>query len=397
MISALPFSRRCGAICLFWGLILMWWMPAIALERGMDLDVSVQEEYNDNIFLTVDDAIEDAITTIAGGLTLYNRTERADGDIAARVERLYYRDQDELNATDQFYSGKVNYHFSPRWQAGLKAGFSRDSRPDRDVAVTGLVQGTDEREKLDAGANTSYSLSENTAVSLSYSYADEDYERNEFSDMTSHQAALGFNHNIGRYFANTSLQFNLNYGRYEYDAVEVVIYAGTIGFVKEIAELWSLTMSGGARYQETELDIAAGLASSNEDNWGTVWSVGVDYKGEYARFGLSGWQAVMPSSGLDGTTERTSLDLKLYYHLAPKSGAGLNVSYFINNADPGQLAAEHVDEETWRISPYIKLSIVDDLYLIARYSYSQIYDRADDTTISRKLALLQLAYEWPVW
>ena len=61
------------------------------------------------------------------------------------------------------------------------------------------------------------------------------------------------------------------------------------------------------------------------------------------------------------------------------------------------LAAEHVDEETWRISPYIKLSIVDDLYLIARYSYSQIYDRADDTTISRKLALLQLAYEWPVW
>ncbi len=396
-------------------------MPAMALERGLDLDLSIQEEYNDNIFFTVDEAIEDYITTLSAGLTMYNYTERANADVTARIEQLYYQDlekldtSEELDATDQFYSGKVNYRFSPRWQAGLRAGFSRDSRPDRDVATTGLVLGTAQRDKLNYGAETNYYFNENTAATLSYSYEDEEYdadegedydpdededydpgEQNEFSDMTSDQVGLEFTHNLNRHFANTYLKFYLNSGRYKYDTVDVTIYAGTFGFVRKISELWSLSMSVGTRYQDTEfVDIE--VTDSTDDKFGSVWSLGVDYEGEYGQFGLTGSHDIAPSTGLDGTVERTSLTLKMRYRLAEKSGVGLSAGYFINKADAGQLASEDVDEETWRISPHFKLSIIDDLYLIARYTYSQIDNRVDDTRATRNFALLQLAYEWSIW
>lgn len=388
----------CLAICL----ASAWATEVFALERGLDLKLSAQEEYNDNIFYTVSDEIEDYITTLSGGLTFYNRTERSDTNLSARVEKLLYKDQEALDATDQFYSGKMNQVFSSRWQGGFNASFIRDSRPDRDVETTGLVLGAVERDRLSGGAFATYRATENTDATISYNYFDEAYDEDaendedEFSDSVGHQAALGLKHNWSRVLPNTTLQFDVNHGRYEYDTAEVQLYSGLFGLSKRISELWVLSVSGGARYQETEFK-SSGQTVLSDDKWGSVWHVDVSYQGEFGRFSLSGKHDITPSSGLDGTTERTSLGMKLYYRVARKSGVGLNVNYHLNQADAGQLANRDVDSETFQISPNVRLSLIEDLYLVARYQYSQVENRISNTTSNRSYAILQLAYSLTLW
>lgn len=382
--------------CLVFCLSIAPVTEALALDRGLDLQLSVREEYNDNIFYTVNDEIEDYITTLSGGLTLYNRTERSNADLSARAERLLYQDREELDATDQFYSGKAEHVFSSRWQGGMNAGFIRDSRPDRDIETTGLVLGASERDRLNGGAFVTYRATENTDASLSYNYFDEAYDENAFSDSVVHQSGLGLKHDWSKVFPNTTLQFNVNHGRYEYDTADILIYSASLGVSKNISALWMLSVSGGARYQETEIKFP-GQPVLSDDKWGTVWNVEVNYQGEFGRFGLHAKHDITPSSGLDGTTERTSLGMRLRYRVAQKSGVGLNVNYHLNQADAGQLANRDVDSETWHISPNVRLSLIDDLYLIAGYQYSQVENRITHTTSRRSYATLQLAYRVTIW
>jgi hypothetical protein len=395
-------------LCLVFCLSSTWAAEVFALDRGLDLRLSAQQEYNDNIFYSIDDEIEDYITTLSGGLTFQNRTERSNTDLSARVERLVYQDWDELDATDQFYSGKVDHVFTSRWQGGISAGFSRDSRPDRDMDITGLVLGAAERDQLNGGVFATYQATENTDASFSYNYFDVAYDQGEFSDEFSdsvgHQVGLGLNHNWSRMFPNTTLHFNVNHARYEYDSSDILLYSGTIGLSKRISELWLLSLSGGARYQETEFLISGQTVLGDEnrmelsdEKWGSVWNVDMNYQGELGHFGLYGKHDIMPSSGLDGSTERTSLGMKLYYRVAKKSGVGIIINYHLNQADAGQLATEDVDNETWQISPHVKLSLLDDFYLIARYQYSQVESRITEKISSRSFAILQLAYNVTLW
>lgn len=385
--------------CMVFCLVSTWAAEVFALDRGLDLKLAAQEEYNDNIFYTVDDELEDHITTLSGELTFRNRTERSNTDLSGRVERLLYQDRDELDATDQFYSGKVNHVFTSRWQGGGSADFSRDSRADRDIDTTGLVLGTSsasERDRLNGSVFATYRATENTDATFTYSYFDEAYELDGFSDSVGHQVGLGLNHNWSKVFSNTTLQFNVNHGRYEYDTADIQLYSGTIGISKKISELWVLFVSGGARYQETEF-ITFGQTELSDDKWGSVWNVDVNYQGEFGRFGLYGKHDISPASGLDGSTERTSLGVRLYYRVAQKSGVGLNINYHLNQADAGELAKNDVDNESYQISPHLKLSLIDDLYLIARYQHSQVENRISNTTAQRRFAILQLSYNVTLW
>ena len=117
-------------------------IDAAADRRELDVFLGAREEYNDNIFFDSDDPVDDFITTISGGLKFLNQTERTDLYLSAIVDRLIYSDDKDLDATDQYYNGRFGYEFTPRFGATVDAAYSKDSRPDRDVAVSDLMLST---------------------------------------------------------------------------------------------------------------------------------------------------------------------------------------------------------------------------------------------------------------
>ena len=144
------------------GVALFSGMRASADRRELDLFLGAKEEYNDNIFFSYDDPVDDFITTLSGGLKFLNQTERTDLFLSGIVERLIYSSEKDLNSTDQYYKGRFGYKFTPRLGAKVDAAYSKDSRPDRDVAESGLILSTVPRQIQNYGAAVDYALTEIT-------------------------------------------------------------------------------------------------------------------------------------------------------------------------------------------------------------------------------------------
>ena len=95
--------------------------------------VGVREEYNDNIFYTTNDTVDDFITTIRLGLELIERTERLNLNISATVSPFFYADLTDLDDIDQNYWGGGSYQISTLLGVNAHALYDVSNRRDRDI------------------------------------------------------------------------------------------------------------------------------------------------------------------------------------------------------------------------------------------------------------------------
>lgn len=372
----------------------LWVAPAGADQRKLVLSLGAGERYNDNIFFSRDDEIDDYITLLSAGLEFINRTERLDVSLSGRAINQDYADNDDLDGLDQDYKGRIGYRLAPHLRATLDGSFSRDTQPDRDIEVTGMVLGTATRDTQQYGLGFQYDLTDITSAVLSYQYQDRDYEGSRYSDYNYHQAGLGFTHRLDKHINNTTGRLNFNYAHYDYTATQLDYYGATIGFLHRLTELWHLQIDAGARYVESEFRFSGGKLTN--EGWGGVGKLEFGYQGQYGATRLTVSHDVGASSGLDGTVERSSGVLDLSYRFAEKVRAGISSGYYRNIADSGELALNDTDEDTVNLRPYLRAGLTDTLFLEASYTYSQIEDNIDDTTRERSLYLLKLGWDYPL-
>lgn len=372
----------------------LWGAPARADQRRLVLSLGVDERYNDNIFLTSDDEIEDYITTLSGGLEFINQTERLDLSLSGRVVNQDYADNDDLDGLEQYYKGRIGYWLASHLRATLDGSFSRDTQPDRDIDVTGMVLDTATRDTQKYGVGFQYDLTDITSAFLSYQYRNQDYDSSQYSDYNYHQAGLGLSHRLDKHIDNTTGRLNFKYARYDYPATQLDYYAATIGFLRRMTELWHLQIDAGARYTESEFRLSGGKQTNS--GWGGVGELEIGCQGMYAATSLTVSHDVGAASGLDGSVERSAAVLDLNYRFAEKVRAGISTGYYLNTADSGDLALDDTDKNTVNLKPYLRAYLTDNLSLDASYTYSQIEDHIDDITRQRNLYLLRLVWDYPV-
>ena len=363
----------------------------LAADRRVGLSLDVTEKYNDNIFYTADDEIDDYITVVTGELTLSRRSERSDAGLSALVRNSFYAEEHDLDGLDQYYAGHLTHALTTRFKAGVEASFARDTQPDRDIDATGLVLGTNTRDSQHYGGSLEYGLSEISTAALSYNYYREDYKDIEGQNYSRQEGGLLLTHRLDKYFANTMGRLNLIYVKYDFEAMTIDYYAGTLGFLYQFSELWNLAMDLGARYTETSFDLPGG-GEEKVDGWGGVGSLKAVFQGEYAATSLTLSHDVGAASGRDGSVERSSAVADMNYRFAEKIRCGVLAGYFLNRTDAGDLSRTMIDERTLRLKPYLRWGLLDDLVLELSYQYSGLKDEVDDQTTENHVAMLRLTY-----
>ena len=370
-------------------------------QRELVVSLAASEEYNDNIFFTFDDEIDDFITTLSGGLLFRNNTERSNLFLSGRLERLIYSDEKDLDATDQYYSGTFNYRLTERLGAGVEAAYTKDSRPDRDVAATGLILSTIPRQIQVYGGSLDYALTEITNSNLFYRYTQQDFEPRSglpsFDDYRAHRAGAGLTHRLDRYLANTTGRLNFGYNRFNYPTTntETDVYFGTVGVSRELTEKWRILIDLGPSYYESKFQVL-GEEITNR-GWGVTGLVELTYTGEFTGTSFSLFHGIEPASGQFGSSQRTSAIINAFYRFAERGRAGVSAGYFINKADAGDLALLPVNEDTINFRPWLRFDIIfNKLYLEASYTYSRIKDKEVDDTRDRNLVWLKLGLDYPV-
>jgi hypothetical protein len=373
--------------------------------------LSTKEEYNDNIFFSQDDRKKDFVTTFSPALELIDRTERLDLNLSARVNVLRYWSNRDLDSVDQFYRGRIGYSLNPKLKISAEAGYTRDSTPDREIEVTGLVLNTVKRYKQNYAAGTEYTFSEKTKANLSYSYERSDYKDPRFLDLTAHDINLGFIHDLSKYFSATLGRMNLGYSRYQSQDTTVDYYYATIGMSRALSEKWNILIDAGGSYTRSQFEVEtlefvppsfSRIVREQETGKGVGWvcQATLSYKGEKTDGGLTFSHRMMPATGTAGTAgtaERTALILNVRHRFTYEFSGRLSTGYYINKSEAGQFSTTPLDQATFSVTPVLRYEFTKDIALEASYNFALVKYKQPETEAQRNLFMINLIIQYPLF
>ncbi len=391
--------------------------PAWGADVKFTPTVMLETEYNDNILLTNEHKFDDFIATLSPGLRFEYNTERLITNFRLKLDGIKYMDSEELDNVDQFYKAFVQYQLSPRWSVETEGSFRQDSRPDRDLSVTGLALRPGIRDRWSVRLSSGYVFNEKFSGSFSCLYQTETSKDPGFVSSEIGYVGVGGTYNLGKYFERpTTGRWNVNYTRYNYPDVNSLTenYTVTAGFLREFTEKWSLTMDLGVRYTTSDYEtlspiivelpfppwfLVVGyetLAMSNK-GWGGTGEIDLAYVGEMINMHLTLSQDVSEASGYSGPLERTSLMFTLYKRIRKSYGVYLVTEYFFNNTDSDQFQASAEDQRTFRFKPSVNYFLNNRTTLRVGYSYLINMYPESNMEIERHDIMFHVNYNHPLF
>jgi len=398
--------NRCRALAatLSAACLLGFALPASTLaELQIVPRLSLAEEFNDNIFFSAQDEENDLITMFSPGLELLRTTERFDGELSARLGMFHYLDNDDLNAVDQDYGGSLAYRFSDRSRARLRAAYIQDNRPDRDIEETGLVQGSEQRERISLGAGGLYRTSETGFADFSYGYEKTDYEGPEFADSAIHtlhllqywKGALGS--------PRIQPRLGLGYASGDYETSTVDSVSGTLGGRWDLSELIWMQTDLGLRYTRTDFQTVTlapsgslVVAEETSRDWSAVADLTAVFAAETASLRIGVAHDLRNAPGRGGTVQRTELKCRLEHRFTERLRSDLDLRYIINSGEPGTVTVVEADNRTLRIQPSLFFEIDRHWSLEALYRFVFVDDRVDEDRADQNVLFARLLWRWPL-
>jgi len=350
--------------------------------------LALRGEYNDNIFFSVSDEMDDYITTLSPAIKLEQLAERYDVSVDGRLDGIYYADYDQLNAWDYFFKGKFDYQLTPRAGLYALASYTRDSQTGRDIEATGLVLGIDTRHRQNYALSWHYLLAdERTTVGLSYNYIEDDFTDRKLLDFTAHNFNLGFSRSLAAFNRPTVGRLNIGYGRYDYTEMQTDNYRMIFGARHEVSEILSLDLEIGPRYTQSTFVITG----QDKGDWGGDGRISLSSTGEHTFGKVELAHYLGEASGRFGTAERTSLVIYLTRRFTEKFQGNLDGGYYRNHRPyRSQIMVLNLDERTFRCRPWIRYNFTKDIGLVTSYTYTWIEDRENNTERVRNLVFVRL-------
>ena len=364
--------------------------------------VALKEEYNDNIFFSTTNKTSDFISTLTPGIELSDRSERLDANILLQLHDIMYAKTSDLNSIDQDYTGRVRFQLSPRTTLSSIAEYTLDSRPDRELATTGLVVGPTKRHRQLYSLTGERAVTELTSAVMAYTYEQDDFDNPGLGNISWHDASLALSHDFdwlvraskgivmfeyAHYISSSSTISNLVPGliveKFNFDST-IDNYSFTLGCSKAFSEIWSVQANAGARYTISKFQNSQQILLlqipfnfppliQKSHDWGMVGQLAMSYKGEKTEGSLAFNSDVEPAPGQSsGTTVRTSLVTDIRHRFTYEMSGSLSVGYYRNKSSPGVLSSQAIDQDTILLTPGIRYEFNRDMYLEASYQYAKV-------------------------
>jgi hypothetical protein len=381
---------------------------AMGEEFKLIPSAALKEEYNDNIFFSANDKESNFITTLSSGLALTTGTERLNVRLLAGIDGILHADNEDFDAVDQNYYGRLHCSVGPRTGLFAEVGFARDSRADRDIETTGLVTGTVRRDRQNGAISFDYALYPKTSAVLSCRYEQDDYEDPEYSDIKSHSATLVLAHDLGSLLSSTTGRVNIGYTGYLFANSKVDNYTGTVGASRAFSETWSLLVDVGARLTRSEFEVAylefvpplslrTVVAKETSCSRGWIGQAAFSYHGEMTSGSLTFNRDVMTATGRTGTTERTALIFDLRRKWTSELSGHLSAGYYLNKSGKEEFATKAIDEKTLRIKPWIRYELTQDMAVEAAYQYTRVIYGQSDAEADQNLFSIHFLIKYPLF
>ncbi len=386
--------------------------PVSATQDKITPFISFEQEYSDNVLFTSKNLKDDWIAIVSGGLKFTRRTEIADAGIQAKFDKYSYRNCNELNSFDKFFSGNFSYRITERFGITSSADYSMDSRADRELTDTGLIVPGDRKTK-NCFLSCNYAVSEITKADITFNCGNTKiYTLHGTESDNNIGINLRLSRNMSKIFNNTTGVLDLSFFHYTTEVKNIKsgdfikyknlsryisdIFQFSTGFSKDITELCSIYFNLGASYTKMtqnfkiKKDFTA-INFVNTVNYpeyisktlGGVIAAGLKYKGLYRMLNFSVSRDMHSASGTNGAVQRSAASINFYDRITDKFRLLLYTSCYLNQNKRENHTGRN--DLTLNLQPGFRYKFKPDLSLAGFYKFTSIKNRRSGRSRQRNM------------
>jgi polysaccharide biosynthesis protein VpsM len=360
-------------------LILVFSQTAFALEYTGKLSLSLSEEYDDNIFLTRSDKVDDFITYISPGIGLSLRSQTSQLSLNYIPTFSFYSNNSDLNETSHQFTATGNFALSEKASAELTHTFIKSSETQDfvDIADIGPITRRIEKRLNIFNTNFTYQLTQHIDYTLGIRYSDLDYPEPDLSEVKTYSGNMRIAY---RFSESLSFSAGGNFVKYDYRPdSDATMQEYTAGLTYRFNPAYSISITGGPSITkiedtgETDTGYGGGIALTRTDERGSAT--------------LAVRQTII--AGVESGEPLTSREaaLRITRELTPRWNITLSGSY--NKYE--SVENDTTDEDVVRLGGSITYSLSPWANLSLNYSFSDHEDNIVDTaSYQNNIVLLRI-------
>lgn len=377
----------------------------------MESSVALRTEYDDNIEFTAGPHRSVWGVLLAPEIKFSGETEtlKVTGGLRASINR--YFGESGLDSADHAVSVSASYK-AERDIFGADIESVRDSTLVSELLETGVVQARRERNRVMAAPSWRHYVTENTALTASYGYADVRYadtQDTSLIDYRDQQAAIGVLTNLSE---RDTLAVSGYYDWYETDpkTFEAKTYGIQAKYDRAFSETLRGTLAVGARNTRSTQSSQALVCSgpilfglcfgslsqitvvSSDRSDGYTFLAGIDRKFETALVSGQLSREIYPT-GVGALVQTDRLGASWQQELSP------TLSFFVDAAVyESRYVGKFVtgsNSRYYRIEPRLTWRFTDHWTLLGGYSYGHVDYQQGGPSATSNVVYLVVSYTWP--
>lgn len=371
-------------------------VPLYAGQLITTPSLTVQEQYNDNIFMQSSDRSGDFLTTVSPALAVSKSIETASANLAGGVNELVYLRHNNQGGVGYFLSWSGNYSLTPRLSLTSNLAGNKDTSASSIGANSLVISSSSEHQNYRLGET--YLLSELLSSSLSVGYGRDDYNSTAYLGTRHYLANSEVDYDLGRRFPGIKLSQVLSYDRDVTSASQVETLNATLGLSKALSELWAFSLNGGGCYSYSRYPVAGTSEWGSHGQWGGVGNLSLTFLGDRLTGNIVLSQSLSPTSGTSSATQRTGGSVSLTKKFAPRLSWSLGGSYARNYSGQYQLGPAAIDERFWNLTGslhYDFFAAPSELALDVGYTHNNTDYRLIGAQMSQNIFMVGLTWQLP--
>ena len=395
------FFKRKECILLMAVLFLPAQVTADTYRIKVTPGLSIEESYDDNIYLDKTDKESDFITMISPRFSLDTQFEKKHLEISYFPTIVRYKEEDGNNTVR--HSGTLTYgqDISQHLRLDLTDTYLRSEDPLEETEGVETVRRTrrtyqrnngrgslrylfgpeneliagyahsmqkNEEERIDGGethnpfANLTYWFNEKNGMGLDYQYTKAEFWREHDlegeDDHTGHSAGVSYNYRFNMHTTGT-VRYDFTNRQFEEPSEDYRVHEGSVGFEQAISPDLSLSLRTGYFIQEME---------RSEGTSGPIFDAALVKKLEQGSFtigGQAGWDEAYLDVERRGFSRYWTLDSRLQYQLLEYVNSYVGGSYRRDKDEDGK------EWEIWTGNCGLAWTLLRDVSLSLDYTYSE--------------------------
>jgi hypothetical protein len=311
--------------------------PCFGIDYTFQADAYLQQNYNTNILLLPASLNPDAVwgseMNLQTSLVAENPNWTVKGN--ARFDNWFYYPASGLNMQNQYIDGQYAYS-TERSRFELGGGYISDAiLASKTEQILGVVFGRVQRDMFNVMPSWTYSFSEYTKASLTYSYYNSKYGSNPlvssvntsplYPSSSSNSLSTNLNHQVSEYFSVDGI---LSATAFVTQTSTIDYLNLTIGSKYAPRSNTEIVISGGGQYSQsiTQITILGKNASLHNDLFNPLFNISIKQNFEYTAVILSYSQQNTPS--INGNLFKSDyVSISANHRFSPQFNGGLRLSY----------------------------------------------------------------------